>query len=508
MRAKLIEVLIVAAALWAAVGVLCALSAPPAQIAYRFWTQAQLVDQAAAHASRVPAGTQQYVRYLDFHHVPPEQRALKIKTASGVINSLSRYELLAQVQEVPGTEGALGWFDLSRLRSPDDKVGLAKLVKAFEKLGEVGSGPAPIPEPYYHSIGAVVKARTSTFSRRKRGSKAVALGPHLNKATALGLAAITRTNFPIFEWHWFAFSAMVEPRYHELLGLDDSEASAKKLAAVDEKTADRVGAQVRGAALFSDVAHHNRVLERTPTVLRFGKGSYQESLDFKTSINLQDVLGDLLVEKADAKEIIFNLPNGMLGFFVVDGAGKRLDKADGDVANNRTSRFRDTQVRTAFHCMECHYKVSGWIEVDDEVREAAGKTITIASAAFEKTNKNRAKRVRQKYLDIDFNQLLRDDQALVITAVKAGTGGPQGLTPAEFARSLVDSIWVELERPVDTAQLALELGYPQGHVEKAMATTGLGQPFALMLTGRKARRDQVEVAFARLATLLYLKGSK
>ena len=351
----------------------------------------------------------------------------------------------------------------------------------------------------------VTKRRPKASARKKT---VVALSPALNKATAVGLAATLGTNFPIFEYRWFVANALTEPRYHELLGLDDSLASVKKLAAVDDRTADRVGAQVRGAVLVSDVAHHNRLLERTPTLQRYGRGTYQESYDFKTSVNLQNVLEDLLNEKPDAKEVIWTLPNGLQGFYVADANDKRLDKADGDVANNRRSRFRDTQVRTAFHCIACHLPDKGWIHIDDEVRELAKETITLAALAVEKNGKDRGRRVRQKYLGIDFNELLTADQAVVEAAVRASTGGKAGLTCAETAREVTDTIYEYLHAPVTLDQLALELGYPKAAVLRACETKGIGNVLVGLRVGRPQRRDQIEAVYSRIAAVLYATETK
>ncbi len=205
--------------------------------------------------------------------------------------------------------------------------------------------------------------------------------------------------------------------------------------------------------------------------------------------------------KSDAKEVIFSLPNGLLGFAVFDGKGKRLDKADGDVAANRRSRFRDTQVRTAYHCIACHLPDRGWIEVDDEVRSLATKPIELHADADER----RGDRIRRKYLVADFNALLTSDQAVVEAAVEAATraGSPRGLTCPETSRVVIDCIVNYLQSPVTLQQLAAELGYPQDEVLAACQTAGLDAVFIVLRAGRKVRRDQIEASFAQIAYVLH-----
>lgn len=528
-------------------------------VVFRIWNKADLIDLAAVHASRQPKRVQKYLRYFDLAAIPPADRPRKLKNLGYVVNSFSHADELAPILVVEGSEGALAFVDVSKLRERDDEKGLRRLLDALENLGNLGSGAAPFPEPYYHAVVVEEKEethyKTATKTRREVyhvrepytasgynqygqyvtytayrdvqrsrdveyedrvayvktvKKKSVAIGGHLNKATALGLTALTDTAFPIFCYGWFVTNALTEPRYHELLGVGDDEADYIRLAGVNEREADRRGAQVRGAVLFSEVAHHNRLLERTPTVLIYGKGTYQKSYDFKTSIDLQDVLKDLLIDQADAYEVIFNLPNGLLGFAVFDAKGKRLDKADGDVANNRRLKFRDTQVRTAYHCIGCHLPDKGWIDVDDEVRALASKSVTLLSDAVSKTDPRRGDRIRQKYLKVDYNSLLLGDQAVVEAAVEAATrlGDRRGLTCAETAKTTTDVVYEYLELPVTLAQLAAELGYPQEKVLLACQTAGLDSVFVVLRAGRRARRDQIEAGFARIAAVLYLEKIK
>ena len=517
---------------------------------YRAWTKADIVDVASIHCSKISKERQCYIRYVDLSAIAPDRRLDYVRTLALVVNSLSRYDKLQLVKAVPETELALAYFDLSLMRDPEDEKGLAQLVKAFDDLGEKGSGPSPFPEPYFHAVVqtkdkvVAVEGKTESYSEwvprtdgrggtyvvwdagqgryvpelvkvtrtrevkgyteTVKGKTTVALASHLNKATAAGLALLTKTQFPIFEIRWLTYNALVEPRYHELLGLDDSEASAKKLAAVDERLSDKVGSKLRGAVLFSEVAHHNRLLERTPSQHKSGRGSYWESYDFKTSVDLQDVLKDTLNDKPDAKEIIFTLPNGLNGYFVVDAKGKRLDKADGDVANNKRSKFRDTQVRTAYHCMACHFADRGYIPVDDEVRALSKKTVTLVVDAYDKSKskaeRSRAEKIRRLYLEDDINDLLAIDQLVLDVAMRKVT---TGLKADEAGKIIADTIYEYLEIPVNVAILARELGVSSEAVEKVCRTGGVDPVFAVIAAGRKGRRDQVERGFNQVATLLY-----
>lgn len=494
---------------------------------YRLWIKAEIFDASAIHAGKYTKKRTKYLRYFDMTALPPKDRGKGIQALGYVINSLSRSDEITPALEVPGTEGAVAFVTLdSYLIDP----------AVFDRLGELGSGPAPFPEPFYHlTVDTTIEGKDSsepykvhvqvrdgygrTYFREETRYKItrskpfvqrkVLIGAHINKGTALGLTALTETAFPVYEFFWFVANALVEPRYHELLGMDDSVESAQKLAGVDLVQANKVGAQVRGAVLFSEVAHRNRVLERTPTLARYGRGTFQSSFDFKTSVRVQDALKDLLISQADANEIIFTLPNGLNGFFIADANGKRLDKADADVALNNRSRFLDRQVRTAIHCIACHLPDKGWIEVDDEVRALATKPVKLLADSFAKDDFRRGEQIRQKYLAVDFNELLRADQAVVEVAVRAATTNPNGksLTCAETAKIVTEVARSYTDDPVPLSRLAIELGVPQADLLKALTTEGLDPVFAVLAAGRKARRDQIESAFAQIAAVTY-RGHK
>jgi hypothetical protein len=522
---------------------------------YRAWTKAELVDAASIHCSRITKERQCYIRYVDLSAIAPDRRLDYVRVLALAVNSWSRYDKLQLIKAVPDTDLALAYFDLSLMRDPEDEKGLEQLVKAFDDLGAKGSGPSPFPEPFFHAViqtkdkVVAVEGKTESYdewvtrtdgrggtyvvwdarqgryvpelvkvtrtrevkgyTETVKGVTKVALASHLNKATAAGLALLTKSDFPIFEVRWLIYNGLVEPRYHELLGLDDTEASAKKLAAVDEKLSDKVGSKLRGAVLFSEVAHHNRLLERTPSQHRSGRGSYWESYDFKTSVDLQDVLKDTLNDKPDAKEVIFTLPNGLNGYFVVDGNGKRLDKADGDVANNKRSKFRDTQVRAAYHCMACHFADRGYIPVDDEVRALSKKTITLVVDAYDKSRskaeRSRSEKIRRLYLEDDINDLLALDQLVLDVALRKVT---TGLKTDEAGKLIADTIYEYTELPVNIATLARELGYSSEAVEKAVRVGGVDPVFVSIAAGRLGRRDQVERGFNQIATLLYKAATK
>ena len=66
----------------------------------------------------------------------------------------------------------------------------------------------------------------------------------------------------------------------------------------------------------------------------------------------------------DGGEIIFNLPNGLQAYFIVDREGIRIDAAPISIVSNPA--VADPTVRTGLSCIGCHTK--GMQTFEDEVR--------------------------------------------------------------------------------------------------------------------------------------------
>lgn len=77
--------------------------------------------------------------------------------------------------------------------------------------------------------------------------------------------------------------------------------------------------------------------------------------------------------KVAAKEVIWELPNGLHGFALFDGNGKLLDEAGPDVVADTTipSPY-GTRLQPAISCIRCHAPDSGWRHVENDVTKLTG----------------------------------------------------------------------------------------------------------------------------------------
>ena len=121
------------------------------------------------------------------------------------------------------------------------------------------------------------------------------------------------------------------------------------------------GVRVRRAG-FNDsgVSNNNRVVERHTS--RYG--AYWKSYDFAGSVGTQNIFTHPLAFTHDGGEVVFNLPNGLQGYYLANASGFRLDAAPINIVSNPAAS--DPTVRNGLSCMGCH--TEGMKIFEDEVR--------------------------------------------------------------------------------------------------------------------------------------------
>lgn len=498
---------------WVAV-LLCWVFAGGVRAADFLYTPASAIQPALLDAAKQPHP--EYVRYISLYNCQASNLPSMRAAVSFTINSLSRKHLLVPVVQVNER--------LARISLSD--YGIEPSV--FDALSERGSGQAPFPEPYFHDVRGKYDTQyqrvevggrwepypngqypgyTHYVKQYEQRAVGRAYQTHIDynpiwlPTNELNqLYAITKSKFPILRADWFVNNALIEPRYHELLGVGNTLDDVLKVAIANRAQADKVGSQARGAVLFSEVATHNRLLERTPTIVRYGRGYFWQSNDYLSSVGAQDVLTDPLNNTPDAHELIWTLKNGMQGYFLTDGKGKRLDKAAADVASDKRSGFADPQVYSARNCIICHAK--GIIPVEDEVREHAKDQVALSIRTMrEKGHTRTAERISAKYFEVQINDLVSADQASYESAVKQLTGLASSSIALHINRILVH--YNDAANTLD--DLARDLGYPASTV-KAVIERGNGLSHVYVglarQNPRKARRDQIEATFAEIASAM------
>ena len=191
------------------------------------------------------------------------------------------------------------------------------------------------------------------------------------KAQLTRLQGEMKSNIPSVHVDWFVATASLPPLYHDLLSLPltDRELETRLEVDVLRNINDAPGVRVwRAGTNDSGVSANNRVLERHKS--RYG--AYWKSYDFAGSVGTQNIFTHPLNFTYDGGEVIFNLPNGLQGYYVVNAAGFRLDAAPIAIVSNPAAS--DPTVRTGLSCFGCH--IEGMNTFEDQVRSVIESSAT------------------------------------------------------------------------------------------------------------------------------------
>ena len=243
---------------------------------------------------------------------------------------------------------------------------------------------------------------------------------------------------PFVHVDWFLATASLPPLYHDILDLPetDQELETRLEVNVVENLRNAAGRRVwRAGFNDSGVSNHNRVVERHES--RYG--AYWKSYDFAGSKGTQNVLTHPLSFTHDGGEIIFNLPNGLQAYLLVDAGGRRLNEAPIKIVRNLAAS--DPTVRNGLSCIGCH--TEGMKDFEDQVRGVVQKN---PNPPY---NKDRA---LQLYTDeATMDAFVAEDTIRYREALEVAGGVFGGIEP-------VQRFHEAFQRPVDAVHAAAAVG--------------------------------------------------
>ena len=221
-----------------------------------------------------------------------------------------------------------------------------------------------------------------------------------------------KSDIPSVHVDWFVATASLPPLYHDLLSLPltDRELETRLEVDVVRNLTNAPGVRVwRAGTNNSGVSNHNRVIERHKSQ----HGAYWKSYDFAGSVGTQNIFTHPLSFTPDGGEVIFNLPNGLQGYYITNATGFRLDDAPINIVSNPAAS--DPTVRNGLSCFGCH--TEGMKTFEDEVRPVIESN---ATPAYDK-----AQALRLYVAQLEMDALLREDTDRYRGALEA-TGGEFG----------------------------------------------------------------------------------
>jgi WD40 repeat protein/mono/diheme cytochrome c family protein len=316
-----------------------------------------------------------------------------------------------------------------------------------------------------------------------------------DSAVAKACLVATATKMPCLRADWFVATASRPPLYHDLLQLPNNlaelEAQLRVNAAVDiqQERVARLGFNGSG------IAKNNRILERHVAV----HGAYWRTYDFEAVPQNLVERGTLLPDRRNVfayplgpgstdnffqhagGEVIFNLPNGLQGYMIVNANNQRLDKALTAIVGD--AKRPDKAVENGVSCMSCHYR--GINPKDDQIRDYVDKN----PKAFSKSD---AELIRALYPPKKKMRALMDDDAERFRKALAKTGNKVS------AFEPVMTLTLRYEGDVDLAAAASELGLRPDDLRRRVGGTeqGARNLGALKVAGGTVSRQVFVQSFA------------
>lgn len=279
-----------------------------------------------------------------------------------------------------------------------------------------------------------------------------------DSATSRAVLVGTATKLPLLRADWFIANACRPPLYFDLLQLPASIAELERQLRVDAALDIQQDRVARAGFNGSGVSKNNRILERHVSI----HGAYWRTYDF-------DAVPQNLVERAGVLpdqrnifayplgpagvaprdpflhaggEAIFNLPNGLHGYMIVNAVGNRVDKGAVQIVSD--PKRPDRAVETGVSCMSCH--LTGINEKADQVRDFVAKN----PKAFSRAD---AEIIRALYPpEANMKKLMDEDQEKYRKAVEQ-TGAKVIKTEP------VSTLTLRYEADLDLPTAAAEVGF-------------------------------------------------
>jgi hypothetical protein len=375
------------------------------------------------------------------------------------------------------------------------RIGLAKLLNSLSWNREIA-----LPQPIDNNR-QILRIDLRDFNWTAETWRTVlALYPYGIEVS--GNEIIKRLNgadLPYLRADWFVANASQPPLYHSILGLPNSAQELEQRLGIDvarnlaeERSVARAGIRNSG------VSQNNRIVERHLSPF----GAYWRSYDFRSNLDDQNIFKDPINPHPAGGEIIFNLPNGMQAYLLVNGQGKRLDVAPIEIVSDRNYPD-DPVIKNGRSCMSCHY--AGMKSFRDDIRAV----LESEHGNIYERDPRRAGLIEKGiaiYPDQEtLDRLLDEDTARFRRAVEKAGGSLSENFQTEPINALARKFNAELSIEQAAAETGLAPQEFQARLRGSVRLASLG--FAELLQPNGAfKRDNWERHFADIVRDLHLGG--
>jgi len=309
-----------------------------------------------------------------------------------------------------------------------------------------------------------------------------------NSGDARVAAHLSTAELPLLRADWFVATAARAPLYYDLLEMPSTDRGLERQLQVDTVASIEQHSAARAGFNGSGVSKNNRLIERHDATY----GAYWKTYDFAENTDRQNLfqhpLGppparDSFVH--DGGELIFHLPNGLLGFYLADAVGRRIDRAP--VAIVSDPQRPDKIVEAGLSCFSCH--AAGLVPKADQVRASVLKN----AGSFAKEDLAAVKGLYPT--EAKMRALIDEDNRRYQEALQKLGGKADGPEPVTLTA-------LRYEAVVDLASAAAEAGMArEAFAARLGAPSELSRTLgALLAKGGTVQRQVLERAFPLLVT--------
>jgi serine/threonine-protein kinase len=421
-----------------------------------------------AHVRTLPVEDRQYVRYFSINHLltggaTRAELDLQRDALAKVINHLSLEETIVRPESIDPPVNSVFAVDIRKLgwhRRPLTRI---------KNKQAAGPGTLNFFDLLDYPYGTVYED-SETYDHLAE--------EFLTPAAQVRPVVYVRSD-------WFVSVVTQPPLYDDFMQLPadlkdlETRLGVDSAANLNDDVAKRAGMSVSG------VSRNNRVVERHP----FRAGAYWKSFDYRDSVGQDNVFKDPVNLHPTAGEMIFNLPNGLQGYFVADGKGKRLEAAATEIVTDKFAE--DKTVRNGLSCIRCHD--AGMKTFADNMHGAMERLP--GSAGFDK------RQVLRLYPGQDeMDRYLKEDTDRFTAALQKALGHPQTREP------VIPVSQRFLDAPLQLPAAAAELGLPDSgglkELFRSPQFTGLG--LIPLASEGVVRRDMWEDYYGQVVRTLGL----
>ena len=317
------------------------------------------------------------------------------------------------------------------------------------------------------------------------------LGTH----EALFCYEATQAKMPYVRVDWFVFAASRPPLYHQILGIPGADRELEQNLRVNVSANIEQEQVLRAGFNRSGVSQNNRLIEWHKSAY----GSYWKSYDFGGNTGRQNLFEHPLGPdgpdsfRHDGGEIIFTLPNGLQGYMLVDGKGKRIDKGPTEIVSDPKQAGKT--VTNGVSCMSCHY--AGVVAKAGEIH------------GFLKANPNAFENAE------DILALYREPKEMSAVFAEdakrfSGSLAKLGVKNSSRRAEPISAMASRFEQELDLNTAASEFGVSAIELEQSMqGSASMARSFgALRTAGGTIKREVFVTLFGRAATEFRLTGDE